>query len=685
MVRAALSSGPEMAESGLAASAPGRPLPPPPPPPPPPSDTNDFSVDAQSRTTVRPPYRPPIVPTPPFREQSAEDHRAANFGLATLFLSLLGFVGVAVVLYEFKFHGVTSSLFGVPTRIVFVAAILLTVAPFLLTAFRRVPVTFLLLPLVLLFFLYPIFSPYGIPYSRDPVFVYQFAHTLQTTGSWTPTVGVTEQAVTYSYYPGAAVFAAEASTLTSVPLLSTFPWTTELFRLLVIPPALYALAARMFSPRAGALAVLLYTVSPSIEMNIPTQQDFAVTFFILTFTALAFLTLDKSSDTRYLRISTVMASSVVVVSHHVSTYLLLGIVGSLALLPRVLWRQEPYPLARSLPVFLRSLAFALLWAGVVALPVLQLQWTTLTSNLGALIHPSPSASAIPGASFPTYEIVWIGLAIVVVSLIALRTLLDAKKLDDRSFVTVAVISAVMLGVFSIPFLSTGFSFLALREFEYTGVIFAPVAAWWVVERMATPRPLALALVPTPTPPGSAVTPLPRRSARGAGHPRTAVLVVALVVTGGMLVPLSIRDQFATAAEYQTDSPMFINHDAFAAGEWAAQHLSHTHKVWGDFLAYTVLGGFGGLGIVWDSYLLFNGSGFSPQAVAVLDVGSYVATDPYLTTTFSYPMFFGPPSDQPAAPLSAAQVAKFQNPEYFSVIFENPVFTIYVVTAIPPAA
>lgn len=632
--------------------------------------------------------RRPSLPAAPVSgrgAQTPEDRRSAHLGLASLGLSLLGFLGVAVLLYEFKFHGVTASIGGLPTRVVFVFAVLFAVAPFVLTAFRRVPVLFLLLPLGLVFFLYPIFSPYGIPYDRDPVFVYQFAHTLQSSGAWSPTVGVTEQAVTYSYYPGAGVFNAEASSLTSVPLAAIFPWSTELFRFLVIPPVVYTVTARLFSPKAGALAVLLYAVQPSIEMNIPTQQDFAVTFFALTLAALAFLTLDASSDALFLRLSAVMASAVVIVSHHVSTYLLLLMVGALALLPRVLWRQEPYPSVRSMPAFLRTLAFALLWAGVVALPVLQLQWVTLTSNLGALLHPSAAASAIPGASFPSYEIAWIGLAILAVSGIAVLTLLDAKKLDDRSFVTVTVIAAVMLGVFSIPFLSTGFSFLALREFEYTGVVFAPLAAWWITERMVAGRPRPGPFVPTPT--AAPVVPTgPARPPRRVGaHPTAAVVLIALLVTGGALIPLSTRDQFATASQDQIDSPMLINHDAFAAAEWAAHHLSRTHKMWGDFLAYTVFGGFGDIGIVWDSYLLFNGTGFSPAAVAVLDVGSYVATDPYLTTTFSYPMFFGPGSDQPAAPLSAAELAKFQNPAYFAVLFQNPTFTIYEVTAIPPAA
>jgi hypothetical protein len=618
---------------------------------------------------------------------SADDGRTARLGLTSLLVSLLGFLVVALVLYEFKFHGVTAYFDGAPTRIVFVLGILLAVAPFLLIIFRRVPLTFLALPVLLLVFLYPLFSPFGLPYDRDSVYVFQFARDLLVSGSWTPGSGVTEQGIVYSYYPGIAIFLAEAASLTSLPLTSTFSWSTDLFRLLVIPAAVYAMTSRLFSARVAPLAVLLYLVEPSIEMNIPTQQDFAVTFFILTIAVVAFLAVSASPDTWPLRLSVVMATSMVVVSHHVSTYLLLGVLGAFALFPRILWRQDPYPSARSLPVFLRTLAFGLFWAGVIALPVLQVQSIILSQNLAALVNPSPASTSIPGASFPLYETVLVILAIAAVVVIAVWTLVESKRRNDRSFVTMAILSVLLLAILSIPFISTGFSFLALREFEFVGIILAPVAAWWIMTRLVVGRGAAS---PGPALPsgaylasGPAVRPgksPPRRGWRAG----VALGVVALLVIGGSLVPLSTRDQFSPVKDDLIDSPMFINQDSYAAAEWANLHLSLAHPLWGDELAYTVFGGFGGFHLVWDSYELFNGTGFAADAVSRLTVGSYVITDPHMTTYFAPPMFPGSGAYQPSAGLTLAEVDKFQNPSYFSVVYENPAFTIYVTTARPIA-
>jgi hypothetical protein len=629
---------------------------------------------------------------PPFSLEGypVEDTRAARLGLASLVLSLVGFLVVAAVLYEFKFHGVTWELGGAPTRVVFVLGILFAVAPFLLTLFRRVPASFLILPVVLIFFLYPIFNPFGIPYDRDPVYVFQFAQHLAMSGSWNPGHGVSEQGIVYSYYPGGAIFAAEAAVLTSSTLFSTFTWTTELFRLLVIPFCIYALSARLFGPKTAPLAVLLYAVTPSIEMNIPTQQDFAVTFFLLTITMLTFLLVTPARDTWPLRLTIVMSTAMVIVSHHVSTYLLLGFLAVPALLPPILWKERPFPALRPMRVFLRTVAFVLTWVAIVSLPVIEAQSVILQANLSALVHPGPAVSAIPGASFPTYQTAWISLSIAVVAVVAILALLEAKRRDDRSFVTVAILGVLLLGVFSIPFLSTGFSFLALREFEYTGVFLGPVAAWWITTRLAPlgARAAARSAVPKlKVPPAvSGAAAVVSRSLRPrTSRPTIALMVVAILVTGGSMVPLSTRDQFATNSEDLIDSPMYINASALAAAEWASEYLSRAHSMWGDYLVYTVFGGFGDFRTVWDSYLLFNGSGFSPSAISELHLGSYVVVDTYLTTHYAPPTFPGPATDQPTGVLPYADIAKFQNPAYFDLLYENEFFTIYDTVEIPPAS
>ncbi|MHB8351772.1 MAG: hypothetical protein ACYDFT_03645 [Thermoplasmata archaeon] len=606
--------------------------------------------------------------------------------LVSLAVSLTGFLVIAWVLYEFKFHDVTDSLDGVSTRIIFALGILLAASPFVVTIVRRVPIQFLAPLLFLLFFLYPLFSPYGLPYDRDPVFVFQFAHTMLASGSWIPGTGVTEQAVTYSYYPGGSVFIDEASSLLSTPLAASFMWSTELFRFLIIPPIIYALTARLFGAKAAPLAVLLYVVQPSIEMNIPTQQDFAVTFFLLTISVLAFLVVDYGPGTFFLRLSLIMSTLLVVVSHHVSTYILVGFLAAIALLPRILWRRDPYPSARSMPVFLRTLAFGVVWGLLVALPVILQQEGTLIQNVSALFHHNPATSSVPGSSFPLFEIAGIGLAVAAGGIIAILTVLEARRRHDHSFVTVTIIAAMLLAMASLPFLSTGFSFLALREFEYIGVILAPIVAWWIVTRLAAGRASTTTgfYLGEPVPPRMPQPSLRfHRASRATGHPGFAVILAALFILTGVLVPLSTRDQFAPVQQVQIDSPMFITPTAYSAVEWASAHLSHSHEFWGDYLAYTVFGGFGDFRMMWNSYLLFNGTGFSPQAISLLDVGSYIIIDSYMTKYYSSPMFWGPGSEQPSSILTYSELEKFHNTAYFSLVYVNPVFTIYIDNAVPP--
>ncbi|MCI4365239.1 MAG: hypothetical protein L3K10_04155 [Thermoplasmata archaeon] len=643
------------------------------------SSPSPSSVSSVNRTAVADPLRVPPAP----------NSWAPVFLLA---LSFLGFVGIAFLLYAFKFDGVTARWEGIPTRVFYVLFLTLAASPFVLTVFRRVPILMLIPPVLLIFFIYPLFSPYGIPYSRDPIFNLQFAQAIFTAGSWHPLTGVVGQGNVYSYFPGGAVFNAEAASLTSLTLFQTFPWAYELLRLLVIPLAIYALTSRLFGPRPAPLAVLFYISVPSIELNVPTQQDFAVTFFILAFAALAFLATEStlSPNLTFLRVAVVVGVAMVVISHHVSTYILLGFLGGLAVLPWILRRKDPYPAMRSAAVFFGAVALALVWVAAVTLPVLQAQRTILGENLNALLHPSQTApqAVIPGATFPIYLVAWIAAAAIVEGVLAIIVLAESYRRRDRAFVSFSILTSILVAVLSVPFFSTGLNFLVLRQFEYTGVIFAPAAAWWIAahltrsDRGLTPQPAPFG---RPTPP-----PERRRTTRGRpsamvrwGLPALAVVLVVLVFAGGSLVPLSTRDQFAGPKAVLIDSPIYLNQTAYAAGVWAQGHLSNSHALWGDYLVYTVFGGFAGFKLRWDSYPLFEGAGFSSTAVSRLHPGDFVVTDTLLATETLQPIFYGPLNDQPSTPITPTDLAKFDNPVYFSVIYQDPIFTIYQATNVAP--
>ena len=636
-----------------------------------------------------PPLGPSTAPsalTPGTRGLEVTSYRTSpRAALLALFVSLLGLVGVALLLYEFKFHHVTDSFHGLPTRMLFVFFVALAAAPFYVSALRRVPVPYLIAPILVIVFLYPIFAPYGLPFSHDPTYVFQFSQALLNTGTWRPLLGVTAQAKTYSYYPGAAIFNAEVAALTTLPPLVTFNWSVDLLRLLVIPLAIYSLAARFFGPRSAPLAALLYLTLPSVEMNIPTQQDFATVWFILAVVALGFLaTSTAARGVTFLRAMVVAASIMVVISHHVSTYVLLGFLIGLAILPWILLRRDPYPNARMFSTMGVAVAFALVWVAAVTLPVIQGQWVILTGHLTALTHPAAraaGAAVAPGQSFPLYELGWIGLAILLLVVLSLIALFEVFRVERYAFVTFGILASLLVGAVAIPFASTGFNFLALRVFEFAGVFFAPAVAWWITHRLALaearPRP-ARATVPSPSRPRA---PRPRRAT---ARVVVAAIVVLLIVGGGSLVPLSTRDQFAKSpGQVQVSSALIVNRTAYATALWASAHLNHNRPVWGDYLTYTVLGGFGHFEIVWDAYPAFENATFTSGLVARLFPGEYIVTDVLMTIHYSPPMFFGPANDQPKGAIPAANIDKYNDPGDFAVLYQNSLFTIYEVVHVPP--
>jgi hypothetical protein len=633
---------------------------------------------------------PAVEPAPVFGPPRPPAPSQPNAALVVMLLSLMGFLGVLFLLFEFKYHGVTGSFHGFPTRILFVLSLALACTPYVLTIFRRVPFLFLVLPTLLVFFLYPIFSPFGLPFSRDPIFNFQFATSILNSGAWIPTSGVTGQAIVYSYYPGGAVFNAEVASLTNLPLLSTFNWGYELFRVLVLPLAIYAIAARLFGSRSAPLAVLFYMATPSIENNVPTQQDFAVTFFILAIVVLAYIATTEYSSV-FLRVALLGYGTLVIISHHVSTYILIGWLAGVSILPWVLKGRNPYARARTAAVFVGTLAVGAIWILVVTLPVITEQVSILTANVAAIFGPSTKiqrASRLGGITFPVYQEVWIAAAVGFLVLMALLTLLETYRRDEDAFAAFSILTGFLIVVLAIPFLSTGFSFLALRDLEFSGVILSPAAAWWLVHRLVY-RPGTRGRT-TGSVANEGVYPRPTVARRRFGLGRTtaaiiAVVLIVIIFTGGSMVSLSTRDQFAPPGSSLIDSPIHIDPDAIEAVTWADAHLNESKSIWGDYLVYDTFGGFGHFPIHFNSYNVFQPTSLCNFA-NLTNKGQYIVTDVYLTGTYPPPVFPGTASDQPNGSYlpDYVDIAKFSaNPQYFATLFQNSIFTIYVIVDEPP--
>jgi hypothetical protein len=578
---------------------------------------------------------------------------------------------------RFTHGGVYDAYYhGIPLRIVFVFSLGVAGAPFFVSIFHRVPALFLAVPIILDSLLYPIFSPYGLPTSRDPTYVFQFAQSLLHYGIWVPGAHVTNQAGTYSYFPGAGVFNAEFSVFTGLPLVSVFNWAQPAMRLLLMPAVIYAFTARLFGSRYATLAVLLYLAVPSTELNISTQQDFAIPFLALSLLMLALLFDMKGREALSLRILVVVFSSFIVLDHHLSSYLTAAWLIGLAALPYLVWGAEralkAYPSIRPVRVMTRYLVVFLVYVVLVSAPaiystylIFQRSVVTLLSSTG----PSTRSNTL-GASFPSYQLALIFLSVGLVVLVSILVLRHTLKSDRLAFASINVLIGVILSVLALVFLPTGLGILALRMMEYTGIILVPATAWFLIRRVAGQKD-------EPPPPRRSPT-MRRLVPRYAGA--LAVFLAFVIFVGGALVPLSTRDAFAPKSAALIDAPRYVNGNGYQAALWAQSHLNASAKVWGDYLAYSVFGGFGDMRMTFDSFTVFNGSTVAGTNWSRVVPGDYIVTDVYMTSIT--PEFPGPSLEQPRAPLPLAAVDKFNDPAYFARVYEDSLFNVYLVVAVP---
>ncbi len=602
---------------------------------------------------------------------------APNASLLALGLSLVGFLDVAYQLYAFKFLGDTTYIHGLPARVLFVFAMTLVVSPLILAIFRRTQLLFVLPAVVLVFFLYPIFLPYGVPAGQDAIFNFQYAYGILEAGRWVPGGNVTLQAVTYSYYPASGVFNAELSAFTGLPLVQTFVWGIPLLRLLIVPPAIYALASRYLGSRVAMVSVLIFLATPSILFNYPVQSEFTIPFFALTLVMLGYVVVRGADWQTEALAAAVMFAGFVVISHNLTSYILAAWVVGLAFCWFVFRTFRGVESRKSLGIFAVYFVVILGFTYEVSLPNFLANVASLRFVLAELSHPfalSVSTATTVGSSFPEYQTAWSYLAyllLIVLGLIALRRWLRSER---RPFLSPNLIVSLIAGILVIPLLVTAFSFLPERILEYGEFFIAPAVAWWLIQHL---MPRARPKSRGPTPPRARLSPAMRhRYAAGAG----VLILVVLIFTGGSLVPYSTRDQFAPANAITVESPLNIDANSYELGLWAQTHLTSSTYVWGDTLTMCVFGGFARFNMQFDQYMLFAGTSISPLAWEFVSVGSYVVLDKYMTTTT--PQFSGPSSDQPTAPLTEAQLAKFNNPALFDLVYEDSTFTIYEVIVVP---
>jgi len=575
---------------------------------------------------------------------------------------------MAWTLYSAKFGG------AAPPRVLFLIFLALTCSPFVAALVSRVPVLFFIPSTLLIFLLYPLFSPHNLPYNRDVIYNFQVSQDMLQFGNWVSGRG-SGAALIQSSYPGSNIFNAEAAVLLGVPLDLAYQWIIPIFRFLIIPACVYAISVRLFEQTTAVLGVFLYLGTGTILFNVPVQQEFATPFIALSLVLLTYLLGQTESSGLSLRVALAFVSSLVILIHHWSSYVFGAWLAGITFLPMMLRRAEAYPALRPARVLARYLIVLLLYVYIVAAPVVLKHFEDLRQALDNLVsaQPAPGRVSQLGRTFLPYELAWIILSIALLMLFSLLALRRHFSHVGRTFVTVNLFIVLILLIVTLPFLGTSFYFLALRIGDYSGLLLGPASAWWIVHELVPWLRRRIGV-------GGRTWPHPSRRAL----PYVAgALVLALIFMGGSLVPVTTRDYFTKADQLDVDSPLFIDHNAYDAAQWARAHMNASHAVWGDDLAYSVFGGFGRFHLRFSQYVVFNGTNISSDAWRALDLGDYIVTDVYMTVLT--PTFRG--LMQPIGPLDPAQLEKFRDPRYFATAYQDSTFTIYVVIsrpALPPA-
>jgi hypothetical protein len=607
----------------------------------------------------------------------AERDRTARLDLATLAICLAGFLGLTALVLDLK-----SGIRGAP-RAMLLAFYAMVCAPFL-TAFWRVPKpSFLAAPVAAMFLLYPIASPYGIVYGRDPIFNFAFTQDVVRTGFWQP--GIPRgPADAYSLYPLGNVFMSWIILTASLPGEVAFLWIGPVLRLLVIPAAVYSIGLRTFGPRIACLGVFLYLGTASVLYGLPVQQGTGVIFFALALLSLLVLTQHPTAeDRRRSQILFAVVAAGIVLTHHLSSYIFAAWLAGVAVIvvnPRFRSAQSGVQLARLTLLAIYFIAILSLYIVVVSYRVYVVHQGGFQVVLQRLLTPESvpiGAGSTPGRTFSLLEITWLGGSVM--SLIGLAWISTRffRGSGPHAMASANALVGALLVLVTLPFIATGQEYLPLRSTEYANLFLAPFAAATLF-RWSRPGPLRL----------PRFQPAALRSPSGvtiAG----AILIASVVFMGGTLAQASMRTYFEEESDWSTNNALLYNSDWRRLAAWARAHYG-VARVWGDHSAIDMFVGFAHMEVHYGSSVFFyaeeiNRSHFQEgdtciPSVSLLCIGDFVAVTHRM---LDYPsQFFLEPEPPVRAPLTPQQVGKFADSPYFALIYQDPTFSTYRVVAKP---
>ncbi len=427
---------------------------------------------------------------------------------------------------------------------------------------------------------------------------------------WRGTVNVIQSGrldqVNYSlpvavHYPGLEVLGGALSVSTGLSLTATAFIVAALLHLLLVC-ALYVLCLRIRADwRVATLACVIYAANPLYMFfdGMYVYQSLALPFLLLVVWALRLLRLPGHAAGRWVVL--LIAIGVVTVSHHVTSFAMVALLGSLA--AAGLGRPRPGRELRPVAAWLMATAAVLAWVLLVARDVFG-YLAPVATNLGdsatGLLHGQLGGTA-PGASVPEpldERLATIG-ALGILAFLVVRGSRDLWPERHAEPWTLPLIGGA-----SLIFVAGGLRFVASDGAELSGrastFIYIPVALVAAIvlhdirrrglnQRDTGRRGLALL---DGAPPVVAA----------------AVILMGGVASGWPPAWDRLPGPYLAAGYERSVDPQGI-----AAAEWTRSAVGPGHRWAGDLTAYTLLATIGDQSTVRDVAVLFDGKGADAAA------------------------------------------------------------------------
>jgi len=278
----------------------------------------------------------------------------------------------------------------------------------------------------------------------------------------------------YVFYPITNFLYAITSMLTGIPLILVCKYLFVI-RAFVVPPLIYKWLRNFFGSKVSYLATGLFLSSPG-SMLFPHKETLALIFFIAGIYAIM-----KIVKTREFLVIGLLSMLTLIMTHHLTTYICLGLLTSLFFASTIFKRQSALKPATQF-IMLSYVSFGA-WITFIAWTVVSVHERLLSEVFLRILMPRSEVLFQLMQPYIPYEktIIWVGYAITLISgsLGFIHYLRDRK---NRSFAFVTI--TFFLLAFLI--LATGFRFapsptlqtiiISHRAYEFGFLCVAPLSA-----------------------------------------------------------------------------------------------------------------------------------------------------------------------------------------------------------------